>query len=126
VGHWEKSKDGIISDAIEGESSHIEANPIFSSFMPTIDISFKPISKLIFDLNDSSYALSPETVVILEIHHDTQSKGVMKAIRKTKKSNNNGWRILRTYVPLPLNGWTRPWTRSTRESPIQGKSWTIK
>jgi hypothetical protein len=28
--------------------------------------------------------------------------------RKTKKSNNNGWRILKTYVPLPLNGWTRP------------------
>jgi hypothetical protein len=29
-------------------------------------------------------------MMILEIHQDTQSMGVIKAIRKTKKSNNNG------------------------------------
>ena len=49
------------SDPIEGEQSHFEANPIFSPSMPTIDISFEPISKLILDLDDPTYALSPES-----------------------------------------------------------------
>ena len=49
------------SDPIEGEQSHFEANPIFSPSMPTIDISFEPISKLILDLDDHTYALSPES-----------------------------------------------------------------
>jgi hypothetical protein len=50
-----------ISDAIEGESSYVEANPIFSSSMPITNISFEPMSKSILDLDDSSYALSPKT-----------------------------------------------------------------
>ena len=45
------------SEPIEGEPSHLEAIPIFSPYMPTLDVSFKPI----LDSNDSSYALSPET-----------------------------------------------------------------
>ena len=55
--HLEKPKDGRTSDAIEGEPSHVEANPIFSPSMPTTDISFEPI----LDLNDPSYALSHES-----------------------------------------------------------------
>ena len=51
----------MTSDAIEGEPSHVEANPIFSPSMPTTDISFEPISKPILELDDSSYALSPKT-----------------------------------------------------------------
>ena len=49
------------SDAIKGESSHLEANHIFSPSMLATDISFEPISKPILDLDDLSYALSPES-----------------------------------------------------------------
>ena len=45
------------SDAIEGESSHLEANPVFSPSIPTLDVSSKPI----LDPDDSSHALSPES-----------------------------------------------------------------
>jgi hypothetical protein len=38
VGHWEEFKDGMSSDAIEGESSHLEATPILSPSMPTLDV----------------------------------------------------------------------------------------
>ena len=57
VGHWEEFKDGMSSEPIEGEPSHLEAIPIFSPSMPTLDVSFKPI----LDPHDSSYAPSPET-----------------------------------------------------------------
>jgi hypothetical protein len=46
------------SDAIEGGSSHLEANTIFSPSMPTLDVSFEPISKPILDPDDPSYILS--------------------------------------------------------------------
>ena len=45
------------SDAIEGEPSHLEANPIFSPSIPTLDVSSKPI----LDPDDSLYALFPES-----------------------------------------------------------------
>ena len=45
------------SEPIEGETRHLEAIPIFSPFMPTLDVLFKSI----LDPDDSSYALSPET-----------------------------------------------------------------
>jgi hypothetical protein len=44
IGHQEEFKDGMPSDAIEGELSHLEANPIFSSSMPTLDVFSEPIS----------------------------------------------------------------------------------
>ena len=42
-------------DAIEGELNHLEANPIFSPSIPTLDVLFEPI----LDPDDPSYALSP-------------------------------------------------------------------
>jgi hypothetical protein len=114
------------SEPIEGEPSHLEAIPIFSPSITTLDVSSKPISKPILDPNDSLYAPFAES------HYDPRNPPRHpkhrsdEGHRKTKKSNNNGWRILRTYVSLPLNGWMRPWTRTIRESPIQGKYWTIK
>ena len=45
------------SDAIEGGSSYLEANPIFSPSIPTFDVLSKPI----LDLDDPSYALFPES-----------------------------------------------------------------
>ena len=49
------------SDAIEGEPSHLEDNPIFSPSIPTLDVLFEPISQPILDPNDPSYALSPKS-----------------------------------------------------------------
>ena len=43
VEHWEEFKDGMSSDSIEGEPSHLEATPIFSPSMPTLDVSSEPI-----------------------------------------------------------------------------------
>ena len=61
MGCWEEFKDGMSSDAIEGEPSHFEANPIFSPSMPTFDVSSEPIFQLILDPDDPSYALSPQS-----------------------------------------------------------------
>jgi hypothetical protein len=57
VGYWEKFKDSMSSELIEGEPSHLETIPIFSPYMTTLDVSFKPI----LNPDDSSYALSPKT-----------------------------------------------------------------
>jgi len=51
----------MTSDAIEGEPSHLEDNHIFSPSMPSLDVSSEAISKPILDLDDPSYALSPES-----------------------------------------------------------------
>ena len=45
------------SDAIEGEPSYLEDNPIFSHSMPTLFVSSEPI----LDPDDPSYALSPQS-----------------------------------------------------------------
>jgi hypothetical protein len=55
--HLEKLMDGMSSEPIEGELSHLEATPIFSPSMPTLNILFKSI----LDLDDPSYALSPKS-----------------------------------------------------------------
>jgi hypothetical protein len=49
------------SDALEGGTSHLEANFIFSPSMPTLDVLSEPISKPIIDLGDRSYTLSPKS-----------------------------------------------------------------
>ena len=51
--HREEYEDGMSSDAIEGEPSHLEAIPILSPSMPTLDVLTKPI----LDPNNLSYAL---------------------------------------------------------------------
>jgi hypothetical protein len=57
-GYWEKCNDGMPSDAIGGEPSHLGVNSIFSPSMPTLEVSPKPISQPILDPNDPSYSLS--------------------------------------------------------------------
>jgi hypothetical protein len=61
IGHWEEFKDGMYSDAIEGKPGHLEATPILSPSMPTLDVFSKPISQHILDPDDPSYALSPKS-----------------------------------------------------------------
>ena len=51
----------MTSDAIEGEPSHLETNPIFSPPMLITDISFESISKHILDPDKSPDALSPKS-----------------------------------------------------------------
>ena len=60
IGHWEEFKDGISSNAIEGELSHLEAIPTLSPSMSTLDISSEHIFQPILDPDDPSYALSPK------------------------------------------------------------------
>ena len=59
-GHLERPKDGILSDAIEGEQSHLEDNLIFSPSTPTFDDSFEPIFKPILEPNNFYYVVSLE------------------------------------------------------------------
>jgi hypothetical protein len=61
IGCWEEFKDGMSSNAIEGEPSHLEATPILSPSMSTIDVQFEPISQPILDPNSPSCALSPKS-----------------------------------------------------------------
>ena len=61
IGHWEEFKDGMSSESIEGEPSHLEAIPIFSPSIPTLDVLSKPISQPILDPDDPSYVLSPKS-----------------------------------------------------------------
>ena len=58
------------SDAIEVHS-HLEAPPILSPSMPTLDVLFEPISQPILDPNDPSYDLSLSLLMILEVHCNT-------------------------------------------------------
>ena len=59
IGQWKEFKDGMSSDAIEEEPSHLEVTPVLSPSMTTLDVLFEPISQPILDPNDPSYALSP-------------------------------------------------------------------
>ena len=92
------------SETIEGELSHLEAIPISSRSSPTLDVSLEPI----LDPDESLDALTPKS------HDDPRNPlrqlklGVMKTTRMIKKSNDNGWTILRTHMPLLKNGWMRP------------------
>jgi hypothetical protein len=61
VGHREEFEDGMSSELVEGEPSHLEAIPILSSSMPTFDVLSEPISKPILDPDDPSYILSPKS-----------------------------------------------------------------
>jgi hypothetical protein len=61
VGHQEEFKDGMSSDAIEGEPSYLEANPILSPYMPALDILSELISQPILDPYDLPHVLSPKS-----------------------------------------------------------------
>jgi hypothetical protein len=59
--HWNKYKDGMSSDAIEGVPSNFGNYSIFSSSMPALDNLSQPIFQSILNPDDSSYALSPKS-----------------------------------------------------------------
>jgi hypothetical protein len=67
------------SDAIEGELRHLEAIPILSPSMPTLDVLSGPISQPILEPDDPSYALSPKS------HDDPRNP-----LRKPKHRNHEG------------------------------------
>jgi hypothetical protein len=80
------------SNAIENGPSHLEANPIFSPSMPTLD----DLSKPIFDPDDPPMLSFPSLTMTLEIHEHNQSIGVMKTRQMTKSGHDNGrnaWNI---------------------------------
>jgi hypothetical protein len=75
IGHQEEFKDGMSSNAIEGEPSHLEANPIFSLSMPILDVLSEPISQPILDPDDLSYALPPKS-------HDDPRNSLRQSMRR--------------------------------------------
>ena len=89
-GHLERLKDGISSDAIEGERSQLEDNLIFSPSTPLLmthsNLSLNPslsliISTMLFLLNRP---------IILRIFLDIPCIRVTKTTRRIEKSNING------------------------------------
>jgi hypothetical protein len=60
IGHQEEFKNGMSSDAIEGEPSPLEDTSILPPSMSTLNVLSKPISQPILDPDDPSYALSPK------------------------------------------------------------------
>jgi hypothetical protein len=60
IGHQEEFKDGMSSEAIEGEPSPLEDTSVLSPSMPTLNVLSEPISQPILDPDDPSYALSPK------------------------------------------------------------------
>ena len=69
----------MISNAIEGEPSHLEATPILSPSMSTLDVLSEPIFQPILDPDDPSYALSPQS------HDDPKNP-----LRQPKHRNHEG------------------------------------
>jgi hypothetical protein len=59
--HWNKCKDGMSSDAIEGEPSNFGNYSIFSPSMLALDDLPQPIYQSILDPDDPSYALPPKS-----------------------------------------------------------------
>jgi hypothetical protein len=49
------------SDAIEGETNHLEDTSIFSPSMSTLDVLSEPIFQPILNPNDPSYAFFPKS-----------------------------------------------------------------
>jgi hypothetical protein len=61
IGYSEEFKDGMSSDAIEGEPSPFEDTSILSPSMATLKVLSKPFFQSIIDPNDPSYALSSKS-----------------------------------------------------------------
>jgi hypothetical protein len=87
--HWKEFKDGMSSNAIEGELS-LKENPIYCPYMLTDDINHGPISKPILDFKIPFMIVLPSLMIILEIHKYNQTIGVMKTTRITKRGYNSG------------------------------------
>jgi hypothetical protein len=60
IGHQEEFKDGMSSDAIEGEPSPLEDTSILSLSILTLNVLSRPITQPILDADDLSYALFPK------------------------------------------------------------------
>ena len=97
----------MYSDAIEGEPNHLEANPIFSPSMPTLDILSEPISQPILDPDDPSYALSPKS------HDDPRNP-----LRQPKHRNHEDCKDDQEEQ--------RQWLESIKNSYVIAKEWIDK
>jgi len=107
--HWEELKDGMPSNAIEGEPSHLEINSIFSPSMPIL-MSLNPSLNPSLTLINLFMLLLLNFIMTLGIHQDILRIGVMKIIGIPKKSNNNSrnaYNILKIHMLLSKNGWKK-------------------
>ena len=114
------------NDAIEGEPSHLETNPIFFPSMPTLDVSYEPISKPILDPDDCSYALFPKT------HDDLRNpprhpKHRSHEGHKEDQEEQQQWlKDIKNLCAVAIEWMDEALDKINPESPIQEKSWTIK
>ena len=107
IGHWEEFKDGISSNAIEGELSHLEAIPILSPSMSTLDVSPEPIFQHILGPDDPSYVLSPKS------HDDSRNP-----LKQPKHRNHEGHKDDQKEQ--------RQWLKSIKNSNVVAKEWIDK
>ena len=114
VGYWEEFKDGMSSDAIEGEPSHLEANPIFSPSIPTLDVLFEPISQPILDPDDPSYALSPKS-------HDDPRNPLRQPKYRNHEDHKDGQEEQRQWLECIKN-----WLQCIKNSYAIAKEWMDK
>jgi hypothetical protein len=123
-GRLERLKDGMSSDAIEGERNHLESTPIISPSMPSLDVKFEPIFKPILGPYDSPYALPPKT------HGDPRNPLRYPMYRnhldhmKDREEQHQWLKSIKNLCAIALNVCTRPYMRPVREA-IQGKFWTF-
>jgi hypothetical protein len=107
IGHQEEFKDGMSSNAIEGEPSHSEDTSILSPSIPTLDVLFGPISQSILHLDDPSIALSPKP------HNDPRNP-----LRQTKHRSDEDHK--------DDQEWLRQWLECMKNAYAIVKEWMDK
>jgi len=123
-GYLERLKDGMSSDAIVGEQSHLEDNPILSPSMPTLDDFYEPTIEPILDLDESSNALSPKPPNELR-NPSTHLTHRNHLDHKDDREEQHQWlKSIKTYMLLSLNVWMRYYITSIQKV-IQGEFWTF-
>jgi hypothetical protein len=98
IGHQEEFKDGMSSDAIEGEPSPLEDTSILSPSMPTLNVLSEPISQPILDPDDPSYALSPKP-------HDDLRNPLRQPKHRSHEDQKDDQEVLRQWLECMKNSY---------------------
>jgi hypothetical protein len=86
------------SDAIEGDLSPLEDTYILSPSIPTLNVLSEPISQLILDLDDPSYALSPKP-------HDDPRNPLRQSKHRSHEDQKDDQEVLRQWLECMKNSY---------------------
>jgi len=86
--HWNKNKDGMSSNIIEGEPSIFGNYSNSSPSMPALDNLSQPIFQSILDPNDALYALLP-------MSHDDHRNSLRQPTHRTHEDHMDDEEMLR-------------------------------